>query len=158
MENASDFSQPMVFFAEDDDDFLYIVRHALDQIRSGEIVKPVGSFGELMKCLGSGEYPHLIILDLNTSPNDWRGALRNLRGDKRCKNIPIVILSAFIEQDDIDLCESYGCACIRKPESFEGWKTCLEEIIRTNFTLGVSERNLMSYPPPLVNEFVFFPG
>jgi len=117
--------------AEDDEDFLMIMRLALEDAGFAGKLDLVNNYQALMGYLQQREKPKLIILDLKTKPDDWRTALRGLKEHDRFKSIPVVVLTASSDPEDIDLCKSYRrCSFIQKPSTFPDWKTCMKNLIR----------------------------
>jgi CheY-like chemotaxis protein len=118
--------------AEDDEDFLMIMRLALEAAGFAGKLDLVNNYRALIGYLQEREEPNLIILDLKTAPDDWRTALRGLKGHERYKSIPVAVLTASSEQEDIDLCRRYrGCSLIQKPSNFSAWRICMKNLIRT---------------------------
>jgi len=69
------------------------------------------------------EQPHLILLDLNLQPMGGLEVLRRIRADPRTRTIPIVMLTASDEEND--LLESYRLGVnsyIVKPVDFKQFK------------------------------------
>lgn len=117
--------------AEDDEDFLMIMRLALEDAGYAGKLDLVRDYRSLLGYLQKGE-PRLIILDLKNKPEDWRTALRGLKSHQRYKSIPVVVLTASDDQEDIDLCKRYRrCSIIQKPSTFPDWRTCMKNLIRT---------------------------
>ena len=77
------------------------------------------------------DLPAIVLLDLKLPRVDGLEVLRRLRADERTKLLPIVILTA--SKEDEDLLESYARganACVRKPVDFS-------EFVETAKTLGL---------------------
>ncbi len=86
---------------------------------------------------GRGEYkkrdislqPKVILLDLKMPKVDGIEVLRAIRGDKRTKNIPVVILTSSNEEKDI--MNSYDLSVnsyIVKPVEFDSFAECVKDI------------------------------
>jgi CheY-like chemotaxis protein len=109
-----------------------IMRLALEAVGFAGKLDLVNNYRALMGYLQQREIPELIILDLKTKPDDWRTALRGLKEHDRFKSIPVVVLTASSDTEDIDLCKSYRrCSFIQKPSTFLDWRTCMKNLIRT---------------------------
>jgi len=54
--------------------------------------------------------PDLIIMDLDMPILDGRGAMRALKSDPHTFKIPIIVLTAHAEPDDVAEAVSHGCA------------------------------------------------
>lgn len=89
----------------------------------------------------SDELPALILLDLRLPRIDGHEVLQRIRTDERTKLIPVVILTASKEQEDLARSYTLGAnAYIRKPVDFA-------EFASTANTLGVFWL-VMNQPPP----------
>ncbi|MFP5214131.1 MAG: response regulator [Acidobacteriota bacterium] len=65
-------------------------------------------------------FPSLILLDLNMPRKDGREALREIKGDKQFRSIPVVILTTSKEREDIAYTYEIGAnSFINKPSSFD---------------------------------------
>ncbi|RJR50877.1 MAG: response regulator [Desulfobacteraceae bacterium] len=118
--------------AEDDEDFLMIMRLALEDAGFAGKFDLVRNYRSLLGYLQEKEKPGMIILDLKTKPEDWRTALQGLKSHKLYKSIPVVVLTASDDPEDIDLCRRYRrCSIIQKPSNFPDWRTCMKNLIRT---------------------------
>ncbi|RJR40872.1 MAG: response regulator [Desulfobacteraceae bacterium] len=118
--------------AEDDEDFLMIMKLALEDTGFAGRLDLVRDYRSLLGYLQQKEEPRLIILDLKNKPEDWRTALRGLKTHHLYKSIPVVVLTASDDQEDIDLCKRYRrCSIIQKPSTFTDWRTCMKNLVRT---------------------------
>lgn len=126
-----------IVIAEDDPDDRFLAKEALEESRLHNIIRFVEDGEELMeylrregryKDLPDGPRPGLILLDLNMPRKDGREALREIKGDKLLRQIPIVVLTT--SKSDEDIVRSYDLGVnsfITKPVTFEG----LVEVMRT---------------------------
>lgn len=63
--------------------------------------------------------PALILLDLNMPGKDGREALREIKGDKKLQNIPVVVFTTSSSEKDKQNSYNLGANCfITKPGSF----------------------------------------
>lgn len=123
--------QSLILLAEDDEDFLLIIKLALEQIRCAVPLGTVRNPRDLMRHLRERAIPSVIILDFYVAPNDWRFTLKDENMQKRLRRIPIVVLCSSDDREDIEICEKFkSCTYRQKPSSFEGWTECMNDILR----------------------------
>ena len=86
--------------------------------------------------------PSVVLLDLNLPKIDGLDVLRRIRADERTKLLPVVVLTASKEEEDIVRSYSLGAnAYVRKPVAFAEFS----EAVRT---LGLFWLLLNQRPPP----------
>lgn len=85
--------------------------------------------------------PCLILLDLNLPKKNGKEVLRDIKGDKRLKRIPVIILTTSDDQKDILTSYDLGANCyVTKPvgiEQYANFFKSLEEFWFTVVTLPV---------------------
>lgn len=87
------------------------------------------------------QLPTVVLLDLNLPRIDGLEVLRRLRADERTRLLPVVVLTASKEQEDVLRSYSLGAnAYVRKPVDFT-------EFSKAAATLGLFWL-LMNQPPP----------
>ncbi len=92
----------------------------------------------------TAELPALVLLDLKLPRLDGFDVLRRIRADRRTRLLPVVILTASNEEEDIAQSYSLGAnAYVRKPVSFDELIEAARSVCR--FWLLLNER-----PPPVV--------
>ncbi len=85
--------------------------------------------------------PAVVLLDLKLPRIDGLEVLRRIRADERTKLLPVVVLTASKEEEDIVQCYSSGAnAYVRKPVEFA-------EFARAATTLGLFWLLLNEAPP-----------
>lgn len=85
--------------------------------------------------------PAVILLDLKLPKIDGHEVLRRIRADARTKHVPVVVLTASKEEEDIMSSYSLGAnAYVRKPVEFDAFAEAAR-------TLGLFWL-LMNEPPP----------
>ncbi len=87
------------------------------------------------------ELPAIMLLDLNLPRIDGHEVLRRIRADDRAKHLPVVVLTASKEEEDVMRSYALGAnAYVRKPVE-------LVEFIEAARTLGLFWL-LLNEPPP----------
>lgn len=116
---ASDTSQPTVLIAEDDADDRLIMTDAFAEQYPECRVSFAQDGVQLMQMLNEGEYPDLILLDLNMPLKDGRSALVEIKTSAELRHIPTVVMTTSENEDDIRFCYNAGAnSYICKPSSY----------------------------------------
>jgi CheY-like chemotaxis protein len=85
---------PTVLVVEDSD----VIRRVISLILEGEGYHVVATDrGQDALALARHERPDAVTLDLNLPDSDGRAVLRQLKGDERTTEIPVIVVSAFAE-------------------------------------------------------------
>jgi CheY-like chemotaxis protein len=75
------------------------------------------------------EMPQVILLDLNMPLMDGRKILQRVRGDKRTRRIPVVILTGSSEREDIERSYELGAnSYICKPTDFQEFVKTVQQV------------------------------
>ncbi len=73
--------------------------------------------------------PDLIILDFNLPRRDGREVLAELKADPYLKQIPVIVLTTSLSDDDIrHAYQQHANACIRKPADLEQFLSVVKAI------------------------------
>lgn len=81
--------------------------------------------------------PHLILLDLNLPKLDGRAVLAEIRGHRRLRAIPVVMLTSSDAERDIVACYEAGASCyVTKPVDLAAFQAAVRAI--DSFWLGVA--------------------
>ncbi len=117
-----------ILMAEDDAEDCLLVREALVESRQNCELRIVRDGEELSDYLNRrGAYasgreappPDLILLDLKMPKRDGREALRELKGDSRFKQIPVVVFTTSTDKEDIRYAYRMGVnSYVTKPVTF----------------------------------------
>ncbi|MFH1851394.1 MAG: response regulator [Candidatus Neomarinimicrobiota bacterium] len=79
----------------------------------------------------TGNIPNLILLDLNLPTKGGHEVLKEVKGDLRLKQIPIVIVTTSQDQSDIHNCYQNHANCyITKPIEVDDYFTMIDEVTR----------------------------
>ncbi len=125
-------TQALLLVAEDDLDDQYFLQEAISVVCPHEVDTYFALDGtQLIKLLREKirevHRRNLVVLDLNMRVKDGRTTLKEIKSDPMFAGIPVVVLTASTNRDDIEYCEHYGAIFYRKPDSI----TELVKIIRT---------------------------
>ncbi len=126
----SSITQPIVLlFADDDLDDQLLVKEAFDENRLSNKIFFVNNGEELLDYLkqrgkfsdpGLSPRPDLILLDLNMPKVDGREALKEIKQDKKLRQIPVVVLTTSKAEEDIIRTYDLGVnSYISKPVTFD---------------------------------------
>lgn len=114
MEAAS--NKPIILYAEDDFDDFDNVKEALDQLSSHQLLLHAKNGQEAVSFVQHATIlPSLIVLDLNMPVMDGKEVLQWLKGQDQYKNIPVMVFTTSSREEDVKLCQKYGCTFFRKP-------------------------------------------
>ncbi len=98
---VDDPRMPTVLVVEDSD----VIRRVISLILEGEGYNVVTTDrGDDALALARQEQPAAVTLDLNLPDSDGRDVLRQLKGDASTTEIPVIVVSAFVEGLSADDC------------------------------------------------------
>lgn len=114
-------THPPVLLAEDDETHVLLVRRFLAK---GGLVNPIHAVRDGAEALaylrGDNEPPAVLITDLNLNGTSGLEVLRAVRSDERHKDLPVVVMSGSVADQDISAVhELGGSAYLVKPVAFE---------------------------------------
>ena len=105
----------LVVVADDEEDILDLVTTVIE--RSGHEVLPVRDGAAALAAIRERR-PDLVILDIAMPEVDGLEVLRRLRSDARTSELPVLLLSARAQEDDVRLAFATGAnAYVKKPFS-----------------------------------------
>lgn len=113
-----------ILVAEDDADDRFLLQSAFDENSFTETLLFVDNGIEVMNKLNSirnagGEYPKIIILDLNMPKKDGRETLKELKTSPYYKDIPVIIFSTTDNEQEIEHCYHLGAnSYFFKPDNY----------------------------------------
>lgn len=121
-----------VLVADDNEDHLYFIERALNQIEGDLQIDTVQDGVEVMDYLNRrGDYsgkerPHLILLDLRMPRRDGIEVLEELKADPKLRKIPVCVLTSSDRPEDIEAAYARGGnSYVVKPSDLKG---ILEEL------------------------------
>jgi two-component system alkaline phosphatase synthesis response regulator PhoP len=105
-----------ILIIEDDSDIALSIKYHME--RQGEFEVAVAPDGESGLSAARGQVPDLVLLDLNLPVMDGMEVCRRLRGGEETSDVPIIMLTARVEErDTISGLESGADDYITKPFS-----------------------------------------
>lgn len=138
-----------VLIAEDDDDDYLIFSLAIAETKVAVGLTRARDGENLMKVL-SEQIPDILFLDMQMPCKNGRECLKEIRGNRRYDDLPIIIFSSFTDPNTIEYCFREGSNLYTiKPNSISE----LTEILRR--ILIVDWKKAMYYPRQ--SEFVINP-
>ncbi len=118
----------LILMAEDDDDFVVLVKEAFKRVGLANEIRRVEDGEELMDyLLHRGKYPTpeqapvpgIIFLDLNMPKKNGFEALREIRANPAIKKIPVIMLTVSNNKSDVLLSYNLGAnSFVTKPYEF----------------------------------------
>ncbi len=120
---------PKILVVDDDLDILYMVKAIME--KSGFEVVTASDGYEALKVIKKSP-PDLMIADLTMPEIDgWRLSMK-VRQDERCKNIPIIVLSGLLTQEESqpEPNEPYSCL-MAKPFDMLKLADKVKELLKT---------------------------
>ncbi len=125
-----------ILLAEDDESDRLIFKEAFAELKINTIVHTVNDGVQLMKWLNkeSNRLPHLIFLDLNMPRKNGMECLKEIRSNKKLKDVFVAIYSTSDNEKDMEETFLNGAnVYITKPGSFNKLKNVLEKAVVTAF-------------------------
>jgi CheY-like chemotaxis protein len=138
-----------ILLADDDEDDRFLFKNALEEVKIKTIVTTVNDGVQLMNYLSEPNrvLPHLVFLDLNMPRKGGVECLKEIRKDKKLKDLTIAIYSTSASEQDIEETFVKGANIyIQKPNDFGSLKKVLSEVININWqyhTCGLNKENFL---------------
>lgn len=133
-----------VLLADDDEDDRMIFRDALEEVKVKTRLTMVKDGIQLMDYLQQDDldFPGIVFLDLNMPRKGGIECLREIRTDKRLKNLSVAIYSTSASEGDIEDTFIKGAnVYIKKPNDFATLVKVLEDVITVNWQYHNSDLN-----------------
>ncbi|HZV68497.1 MAG TPA: response regulator [Saprospiraceae bacterium] len=133
-----------VLLADDDEDDRMIFKDALEEVKVKTRLTLVKDGIQLMEYLQQDDcdYPGIVFLDLNMPRKGGIECLREIRNDKRLKNLSVAIYSTSASEGDIEDTFIKGAnVYIKKPNDFGALVKVLEDVITINWQYHNSDLN-----------------
>jgi CheY-like chemotaxis protein len=138
-----------ILLADDDEDDRLFFKDAIDEVKVKTVVTTVNDGVFLMEYLGKPDVrlPNLVFLDLNMPRKGGMECLKEIRSDKKLKDLSIAIYSTSASEEDIEETFVKGANIyIKKPNDFGALKKILAEVISINWqyhTSGLNKENFL---------------
>ena len=138
-----------VLLADDDEDDRNFFKEALQEIKVKTVVTLVNDGLQLMNYLTQplNKLPNVIFLDLNMPVKNGLECLREIRRDKRLRDLAVAIYSTSSSDENIEEAFVQGANIyIKKPSDFSMLKGVLEQVINLNWqyhTSGLKKENFL---------------
>lgn len=112
----SQTTKPVLLYAEDDLDDFDALNSALGQITTNFELVRANNGTEVLSYLEENEVlPYVIVLDLNMPVMDGKETLQWIKSNDKFKDIPTMVFTTSSREEDVKLCQGYGCTFFRKP-------------------------------------------
>ena len=122
-----------VLCVDDDIDDQLIVSETIQEIDDSLEVATALNGQEALEFLeqakSNGEFPCLIIMDINMPLMDGKQALVEIKKDKELDHVPIVMFTTSSSQLDMTFCEKYGVEFITKPIDMQGFRATVHRLL-----------------------------
>lgn len=126
----------IILMVDNDPEDVFLTKHAFKKGKLANDFRTVGNGQELLDYLrNEGEFadsvahprPHIVLLDINMPVMDGFEALKEVRGDERISDVPIVIMTTSREHGDISRGYANGAnSYIAKPVTPRGMMDVVE--------------------------------
>ena len=129
----------LVLLADDDKDDCFLFKEALEELPLSTRLTVVHDGDQLMKLLtkDTGQFPHVLFLDLNMPRKNGFECLIEIKLNKKLSQLIVITYSTSSEQDILNLLYKNGSQYyIRKPSDF----TQLKKLIHQALT-NIAERH-----------------
>lgn len=121
-----------IVLADDDESDRMLFTDAFSELKIKTAVQTVNSGIQLMSYLAKSgtSLPHIVFLDLNMPRKSGLECLKEIRADKKYKEILIAIYSTSASASDIDETFNNGAnVYIKKPSDFKVLKQLLAKVV-----------------------------
>ncbi|MCH6200725.1 response regulator [Aquiflexum sp. LQ15W] len=126
-----------ILLADDDEADRLLFKEAFDELNVGTTVETVNDGDELMHFMQNTEtenLPQILFLDINMPRKNGLECLKEIRADKKFKEVSVAIYSTSSSENDMQETFLNGAnVYIHKPNDFQKLKKLLEKaIVYTN--------------------------
>ncbi len=138
-----------IILADDDEDDCLFFKEAIEEVKVRTSITIVHDGVQLMEYLNRTDVklPHLVFLDLNMPRKGGKECLKEIRSDRRLKDLSIAIYSTSASEKDIEDTFIQGANIyIRKPNDYASLKKILNDVILINWqyhTMGLNKENFL---------------
>ncbi|WP_291787652.1 response regulator [Cecembia sp.] len=132
-----------ILLADDDEADRLLFEEAFDELKASTSVMTVADGVELMEFLkrtALENLPHILFLDINMPKKNGLECLKEIRGNKKFKEVSVAIYSTSSSENDMEESFLNGAnVYIHKPNDFQKLKKILEK--------SISYANVYQEPP-----------
>lgn len=108
--------KPVILYAEDDADDFESLKEALDQLSDHQVLLHARNGEEAISFIQNATLlPSAVVLDLNMPIMDGKEVLQWMKQRTEYRTIPVMIFTTSSREEDVRLCQKYGCTFFRKP-------------------------------------------
>jgi CheY-like chemotaxis protein len=125
-ESASTSGDPLVLVVEDNRADVFLVERAVEVCKLAVRLEVIGDGEEALKYFERVDLdddipcPDVLLLDLNLPRKSGREVLQSVRQSKRCRNLPVIILTSSNSPEDRRETAALGATrYFRKPTSYQ---------------------------------------
>ncbi len=125
-----------ILLADDDESDRLLFTEAISELKIKTVVHTVNDGVQLMDWLKmkKNQLPHLLFLDLNMPLKNGIECLKEIRGNRKLKDIAIAIYSTSDSEKDIEESFLNGAnVYITKPDNFNMLRLVLEKAVMTAY-------------------------
>ena len=133
-----------IWLADDDEDDRLFFKDAIAEVKVKTVVTMLNDGLQLMQHLNTPDIklPNVVFLDLNMPIKGGMQCLKEIRSDKKLKDLSIAIYSTSASEEDIEDTFVKGANIyIKKPNDFGQLKRILAEVININWQYHTSGLN-----------------
>ncbi|MFQ5560997.1 MAG: response regulator [Nitrospinota bacterium] len=130
-----------ILHVEDNPADALLMKELFKGVKTAHKISVVKHGGEALDFLkrrgefGASVMPDIIILDLNLPVMDGREFLAEIKSDEHFKQIPVIVLTTSVAQEDIRACyKNYASCYLNKPIELDEYRKIVEQIESFWFT------------------------
>jgi len=136
-------SSPDILYVEDDEDFAFIMQHAVQEVKNGLTVKIIDNgkdaLEQLKQLTEARVKPKLILLDLNLPGLSGLDLVKRIREIPFLKYVPVVFFSTSDNPKDVKASLEFGAnAYLTKPAGYLNLVSCVESLYNFWFTKNLN--------------------
>ncbi|MES2454600.1 MAG: response regulator [Bacteroidota bacterium] len=124
---------PDIFYVEDDQDFAFIMEHAVKEVDNGLTISVMENGREAIQTLEKfameKNRPKLILLDLNLPGLSGLDLLKRIKEIPYLRHIPVILFSTSDDPLDVRASYEFGAnAYINKPSGYNNLILCIKSL------------------------------
>lgn len=125
--------QATILWADDDPDEIELMRAVLNESSNNYHIVEAANGKEVLRYLEqaklTGDFPCLIVLDLNMPILNGKETLALLKQESLFKDIPTVVFTTSGSAADHNYCRNFDTEMITKPVTFAALKEVIEKLL-----------------------------